>query len=95
MKRTYSAKSSYQKLYLIEEEMYNRILPLLNEVEKQELIDLNESNRPYNYSEENVEEKNYELSMPEKNKDEIKATLNSNNLSPNIPTEKPRKREKK
>ena len=50
MKKTYPSKSSFQKLYLIEEEMYNRIIPKLNEVDKQELNYLNESNKSYHDS---------------------------------------------
>ena len=50
MKKTYPSKSSFQKLYLIEEEMYNRIIPKLNEVDKQELNYLNESNKSYHHS---------------------------------------------
>ena len=45
MKNIAENKSSYNKLYLIDSEMYNRILPHLNEVDKQELNDLNEKNR--------------------------------------------------
>ena len=47
MKKSARTKSSFHKLYLIDAEMYNRILPSLNEVDKEELHDLNESNRPY------------------------------------------------
>ena len=42
MKNIGENKSSYHKLYLIDSEMYNRILPHLNEVDKQELNDTNE-----------------------------------------------------
>lgn len=45
MKIPYS-KSSFHKLYLIEKEMYDRILPYLNEVDKQEIDDLNKEHRP-------------------------------------------------
>ena len=45
MKNHYS-KSSFHKLYLIEKEMYDRILPYINEVDKQEINDLNEEHRP-------------------------------------------------
>ena len=45
MKTSYS-KSSFHKLYLIEKEMYDRILPYLNEVDKQEINDLNMEHRP-------------------------------------------------
>lgn len=45
MKKMAENKSSFHKLYLIESEMFNRILPHLNEVDKQELNDLNERNR--------------------------------------------------
>ena len=42
MKNIVENKSSYHKLYLIDSEMFNRVLPHLNEVDKQELNDLNE-----------------------------------------------------
>lgn len=35
-------KSTFHKLYLIETELYNKVLPLLNQLEKNELIQLNE-----------------------------------------------------
>ena len=35
-------KSTFHKLYLIEPELYNRMLPLLNEIDKNELIQLNQ-----------------------------------------------------
>ena len=66
MKNIYPAKSSFHKLYLIEEEMYNRVLPKLNEVEKQELGDLQEAYKPYEDSEEvTPKENDSALSKPE------------------------------
>ena len=47
MKKMVGRKSSFHKLYLIDSDMYNRILPHLNEVDKQEVNDINERNRPY------------------------------------------------
>ena len=38
-------KSSFHKLYLIEPALYEKMLPLLNDVEKQEIIDLNEEHK--------------------------------------------------
>ena len=35
-------KTTFHKLYLIEPELYNRMLPLLNEIDKNELIQLNQ-----------------------------------------------------
>ena len=35
-------KSTFHKLYLIEPELYNKILPLLNELDKNELLQLNQ-----------------------------------------------------
>ena len=35
-------KQTFHKLYLIEPELYNRMLPLLNEIDKNELIQLNQ-----------------------------------------------------
>ena len=60
MKSTAENKSSYDKLYLIHSDMYNRILPLLNEVDKQEINDINEKNRPFEENDETFEEKNEE-----------------------------------
>lgn len=53
-------KSSYDKLYLIQPEEYNSIKPQLNEVQKQELIDLNEKHRPFEEGHENFEEEKNE-----------------------------------
>ena len=39
-------KSSFHKLYLIDKDMYDRIMPHLNQVEKQEIDDLNMEHRP-------------------------------------------------
>ena len=58
--KTAENKSSFDKLYLIQPEMYDRILPYLNEVEKQELNDVNEKNRPFEENDETFEEKNEE-----------------------------------
>ena len=62
MKKMAENKSSFNKLYLIESEMFNRILPHLNEVDKQELNDLNERNRLFEDSQndETSEQKNEE-----------------------------------
>ena len=38
-------KSSFSKLYLIEEELYQKILPLLNEMDRQELNNLNDEHK--------------------------------------------------
>ena len=47
MKNVYTAKSSFDKLYLIKEEMYNKVLPKLSEIEKHELFDLQERYKPF------------------------------------------------
>ena len=60
MKNTSENKSSYDKLYLIHSDVYDRILPHLNEVDKQELNDMNEKNRPFEENDETFEEKNEE-----------------------------------
>ena len=41
-------KSSFHKLYMIEEETYHKILPLLNEMDRQELLNLNEDYKDIN-----------------------------------------------
>ena len=46
MGRQSLSKSSFHKLYLIDQEMYNRILPHLSEVDKQDLYSLNNENSP-------------------------------------------------
>ena len=56
--KTAADKSQYEKLYLIQPEIYNRVVPKLNEVEKQELKDLNEKNSNFQEDEETLEEKN-------------------------------------
>ena len=63
MKNIVENKSSYHKLYLIDSEMYNRILPHLNEVDKQELNGLNENNRSFeeNQNDETFEQKNEDV----------------------------------
>ena len=55
--KTPADKSQYKRLYLIQPDIYNRILPKLNEVEKQELKDLNEKNSNFQEDEETLEEK--------------------------------------
>mgnify|MGYP000258513740 CR=1 FL=1 len=56
-------KSSFDKLYLIQPEIYNRIVPQLNEVEKQELNGINEKNAPSeeNRNDETFEQKNEDI----------------------------------
>ena len=56
--KTAADKSSYDKLYCVQEEVYNRIMPKLNDVEKEELKDLNEKNGNFQEDEEAPEEKN-------------------------------------
>ena len=58
MRKTAADKSSYDKLYCVQEEVYNRIMPKLNDVEKEELKDLNEKNGNFQEDEETPEEKN-------------------------------------
>ena len=41
-----ASKSAFHKLYLIDVAMYEKCLPHLNEVDKQELKDLNDEHRP-------------------------------------------------
>ena len=63
MKNTSENKSSYDKLYLIHSDMYDRILPHLIEVNKQELNGLNENNRSFeeNQNDETFEQKNEDV----------------------------------
>ena len=70
MKNVYTAKSSFDKLYLIKEEMYNKVLPKLSEIEKHELFDLQERYKPFEDSGElNSEENDQTFSKPEISKD--------------------------
>ena len=57
MMKTAENKSLFDKLYLIQADMYNRIIPYLNEVDKQELNDINEKNCPFEENDEAFEEK--------------------------------------
>ena len=56
--KTAANKSSYDKLFLVQPEIYHRIVPKLNEVEKQELNDVNEKNRHFQEDDETLKEKN-------------------------------------
>ena len=83
MKNIGENKSSYHKLYLIDSEMYNRILPHLNEVDKQELNDTNEKNRSFeeNKKEETFEQKNEDI---EKMNEGIKQVNNAPDPAPKV-----------
>ena len=55
--------AEFDKLYLIQPEIYDRVLPYLNEVEKKELNDVNKKNRHFEENDRNDEafkEKNEE-----------------------------------
>ena len=90
--KTAADKSQYEKLYLIQPEIYNRVVPKLNEVEKQELKDLNEKNSNSNFQEdeETLEEKNGNnegVNVTEGNFQEDEETLeekNDNNEGINV-----------
>ena len=56
--KTTKNKSSFNKLYLIQPEIYDRVIPYLNEVEKQEQKDLQEKNCPFEENDQTFEEKN-------------------------------------
>ena len=58
--KTAANKSSYDKLFLVQPEIYHKIVPKLNEIEKQELNDLNEKNRHFEEDDETLKEKNGE-----------------------------------
>ena len=55
--KTPADKSSFDKLYCIQPEVYNRIMPKLNDIEKQELKELNEKNSDFQEDEEKNDEK--------------------------------------
>ena len=54
-----NSKSMFHKLYLIEKEMYDRIIPHLSQVDKQEIDDLNDENKPHYQDEEPLEDEKY------------------------------------
>jgi hypothetical protein len=76
-------KSAFDKLYLIQPEMYNRIVPRLNEVEKQELNDINEKNAPSeeNRNDETFEQKNDDVEEMDNNVEQVK---NAPDLTPKV-----------
>ena len=76
-------KSAFDKLYLIQPEMYNRIVPRLNEVEKQELNDINEKNAPSeeNQNDETFEQKNDDVEEMDNNVEQVK---NAPDLTPKV-----------
>ena len=83
MKPIHPPKTSYDTLYLIEKEMYDRILPKLNEVDKQELNDLQESYKPYQNSEDSVlEENDRPLSKPQTTNNIFGSEINKEELLP-------------
>ena len=93
MKKTYPSKSSFQKLYLIEEEMYNRIIPKLNEVDKQELNYLNESNKSYHDSNDDDDDND---TRKENNNDDTRKQKNElTNSVNNQPLPSKKRKEKK
>ena len=77
MKKTAGTKSSFHKLYLIDSEIYNRILPHLNEIDKQETNDLNYNNRPLDDMMDEPKEKeqhinnHFDVVMPNENNEKI------------------------
>ena len=87
----YPPKTSFNTLYLIEKEMFDRILPLLNEVEKQELNDLQERNKPYQDPEEGDENIGQPTATSEISQDEVKI---GGELSPNNPEQQQQSQEK-
>ena len=77
MKNIGENKSSYHKLYLIDSDMFNRVLPQLNEVDKQELNDLNEKNRSFedNQNDETFEQKNEDTEQKHEDTEQINDSL--------------------
>ena len=77
MKNIGENKSSYHKLYLIDSDMFNRVLPQLNEVDKQELNDLNEKNRSFedNQNDETFEQKNEDTEQKNEDTEQINDAL--------------------
>lgn len=80
-------KSSYDKLYLVQPEVYNNIKPQLNEVQKQELIDLNEKNQPFEEGHETFEEEKNEEQENEEIIDNVVMEPPTKNEDPAIPVE--------
>ena len=80
----YPPKTSFNTLYLIEKEMFDRILPLLNEVEKQELNDLQERNKPYQDPEEGDENIGQPTATSEISQDEVKIGSSKKSTKSNL-----------
>ena len=92
MKNTAGTKSSFHKLYLIDAEMYDRILPNLNEVDKQELNDLNENNRQFedqsdDVPEHEVQEVNQEVNQEDDQANNQNAATSSSQNNTDKPAE--------
>ena len=91
MKNQYS-KSSFHKLYLIEQEMYHRMLRYMNEVDKQEINDLNVEHRPeYEDSDVVVEDdilgEKEDFPTTDENEQNDGGKVSSTELSPELPKE--------
>ena len=65
-------KSTFHKLYLIEPELYNKVLPLLNELDKNELLQLNQKHYEEEMGiEENIQNNLENVESPSYQEDQI------------------------
>ena len=100
--KTAANKSSYNKLYLVQPEVYNNMKPQLNEVENQELNDLNEKYQEGHETFEEEKNEEQKSSHDEEINDDAEEVNDDvvmdpptenekvNNDDPNIPVEEPK-----
>ena len=71
-------KSTFHKLYLIEPELYNKVLPLLNELDKNELLQLNQKHSEEEMGmEENIQNNLENVESPSYQQDQTNIVSNS------------------
>ena len=70
-------KSTFHKLYLIEPELYNKVLPLLNELDKNELLQLNQKHSEEEMGmEENIQNNLENVESPSYQQDQTNTVSN-------------------
>ena len=70
-------KSTFHKLYLIEPELYNKVLPLLNELDKNELLQLNQKHSEEEMGmEENIQNNLENVESPSDQQDQTNIVSN-------------------
>ena len=70
-------KSTFHKLYLIEPELYNKVLPLLNQLDKNELLQLNQKHSEEEMGmEENIQNNLENVESPSDQQDQTNIVSN-------------------